>query len=73
MNETNNLMYMVDYRFNGFIKLKTTWKIGVNIDCPDIDRKIQYKGKNQKLIKERVYILMMKISNLDEVFRKINH
>ena len=70
--DSDETMRMIDYKFKGFIKGNNdTWIIGVDIKTQDGEI-LDYKVNNQKLLKERVYELLIQIFNVDGVLKKIN-
>ena len=72
----DNTMIFIEYKFKGFIINDTTqnntWNIDINLISQDGVATYTYKGSKQKLIKERVYILLTKMSDTSNVFIKIN-
>ncbi len=63
---------MVDYKFKGFVgNNSSTWLIDVDVKDQD-GNLLNYRVKNQKILQERIYILLINISNMDGVLRKIN-
>jgi hypothetical protein len=72
---SDETMILIDYKFKGFIVNQNGkspyWTIDVDIKNQDGEI-LNYKVNNQKLLKERVYELLIKISDVGGVLKKIN-
>ncbi|WP_432410942.1 hypothetical protein [Rasiella sp. SM2506] len=70
--DSDDTMVLIDYKFNRFIIKENVWEIGVDVKNRDSDTIYDYKVNNQEHLQERVYKLLIKVSGVDGVLRKIN-
>ncbi|RDK86973.1 hypothetical protein [Marinirhabdus gelatinilytica] len=73
--ETDETMVLIDYKFKRFImkesEMPSTWIIDVDVKNQD-GGILDYKVKNQKVLQQKMFELLIKISDVDGVLRKIN-
>lgn len=74
--ESDDVITLINYKFNEFIKYNngtsTLWIIDVSLENGE-GEKLEYTVRNQKLLKERAYELLTKVSDINKVFEKINN
>lgn len=70
--ETDETMVLIDYKFKGFIKdVDDNWTIDVDVKNQDGEI-LDYKVKNQEVLQQKMFELLIKISDVGGVLRKIN-
>ena len=73
--ETDETMVLIDYKFKGFIENEIDGDISwvINVDVKNQYGEIlDYKVKNQEILKARVYDLLIKIVLMENIFKIIN-
>lgn len=74
--DSDETMILIDYKFKAFKKNENDkspyWTIDVDVKNQNVEV-LNYKINNHKLLKERVYELLIKISDVDGVLKKINN
>jgi|GEM_PF-4630063 len=75
--DDEDMMNFIYYRFNGFVRREVnndvTWEIDVIVTSQEDSEKVyDIRNSNQNLIKKKLFILLMGVSNLDKVMMKIN-
>ena len=75
--DEEDVMHFIYYRFNGFIRKEIGGSVEWEIDTTttsqaDVNKTYYMKSDNQRLLKERVYILLIEMSDLPKVMKIIN-